>query len=150
MLEAVDADLLARAIDWAGACESARGEVFNVTNGDVFVWREVWPALADAFGMAVGGAEPERLAEALPPRAAEWDALRERFGLAAPPLAAFVGESLYYADFCLAAGISHPLPPALVSSVKLRRSGFGEAVDTEAMLRKWIAAYQDAKLLPPR
>jgi nucleoside-diphosphate-sugar epimerase len=150
LLEAVDADLLARAIDWAGACEGARGEVFNVTNGDVFVWSEVWPALADAFGMSAGGAEPERLADALPPRAAEWDALRERFGLAAPPLAAFVGESLHYADFCLAAGIQHPLPPALVSTVKIRRAGFGEAVDTEAMLRKWVAAYQDAKLLPPR
>src|SRR5262245_36379144 len=36
VLEAVDADLLARAIDWAGECEGARGEAFNVTNGDVF------------------------------------------------------------------------------------------------------------------
>ena len=107
-------------------------------------------ALADAFGLPAGGAEPERLAASLPPRAAEWDALRESFGLAAPPLAAFVGESLHYADFCLAAGVSHPLPPALVSTVKLRRAGFGEAIDTEAMLRKWVTAYQDAKLLPPR
>jgi nucleoside-diphosphate-sugar epimerase len=150
VLEAVDAGLLARAIDWAGECDRARGEVFNVTNGDVFAWREVWPALADAFGMTAGGAEPERLGESLPPRAPEWDAVRDRFGLAAPSLAAFVGESLHYADFCLAAGIAHPLPPALVSTVKIRRAGFGESTDTEAMLRKWIAAYQHAKLLPPR
>jgi nucleoside-diphosphate-sugar epimerase len=150
VLEAVDAELLARTIDWAGECEGARGEVFNVANGDVFAWPAVWPALAEAFGLPAGGAEPERLAESLPPRAAEWDALRERFGLAAPPLPAFVGESLHYADFCLAAGATRPLPPALVSTVKLRRAGFTEAIDTEAMLRKWVAAYQDAKLLPRR
>jgi nucleoside-diphosphate-sugar epimerase len=36
LIEAVDADLLARAIAWAGQSPSARNEIFNVTNGDVF------------------------------------------------------------------------------------------------------------------
>ena len=52
--EAVDADLLARVIDWAGCSEAARDEVFNVTNGDVFTWRAVWPAIAEALGMETG------------------------------------------------------------------------------------------------
>src|SRR5579862_6227381 len=34
--EAVDARLLARALDWAAMAPEARGEIFNVTNGDVF------------------------------------------------------------------------------------------------------------------
>ena len=34
--QAVDVDLLARAIGWAGEADAARNEVFNVTNGDVF------------------------------------------------------------------------------------------------------------------
>ena len=29
-------------------------EIFNVTNGDVFVWPNVWPAIADALGFAPG------------------------------------------------------------------------------------------------
>ena len=50
--QAVDADLLARAIAWSGEAATARNEIFNVTNGDVFVWPNVWPAIADALGFA--------------------------------------------------------------------------------------------------
>jgi nucleoside-diphosphate-sugar epimerase len=49
--QAVDVDLLARAIAWAGEASSARNEAFNVTNGDVFTWENIWPAVADALGM---------------------------------------------------------------------------------------------------
>ena len=54
MAQAVDADLLARAIAWSGEAATARNEIFNVTNGDVFVWPNVWPAIADALGFAAG------------------------------------------------------------------------------------------------
>jgi hypothetical protein len=44
-----DLDLLARAIAWAGEAASARNEIFNITNGDVFVWENIWPAIAASF-----------------------------------------------------------------------------------------------------
>lgn len=150
VLEAVDADLLARAIDWAGASAAARDEIFNVTNGDVFVWPGVWPAIAEALGMEPGPDEPQHLGESMPKRAAEWDAVRARHALRAPELAAFVGESFHYADFCMATGSRSPLPPALVSTVKLRAAGFTDVIDTEAMFRKWFERLQRARLLPPR
>src|SRR3712207_3196428 len=37
--EATDARLLARAIAWAGGTAAAANQTFNVTNGDVFLWR---------------------------------------------------------------------------------------------------------------
>ncbi len=43
--QAVDVDLLARAIAWSGDAEAARNEAFNVTNGDVFTWENIWPAV---------------------------------------------------------------------------------------------------------
>ena len=46
--EAIDADLLADVLVWAATNDEARDETFNVANGDVFVWQEVWPAIADA------------------------------------------------------------------------------------------------------
>ena len=52
--QAVDVDLLARAIAWSGEAESARNEAFNVTNGDVFTWENIWPAISDALGMKPG------------------------------------------------------------------------------------------------
>jgi len=150
VLEAVDADLLARAIDWAGSSPNARNETFNVTNGDVFAWPYVWPAIAESLGMEVGDREPERLGEAMPPRAAEWDAVRKKYDLLSPGLSDFVGQSFHYADFCMAHGVEATLPPALVSTIKLRQAGFGEVMDTEAMLRKWFELFQRERLLPPR
>jgi hypothetical protein len=49
--QAIDADLQARAIAWAGEAASTRNEIFNITNGDVFVWENIWPAIAASLGM---------------------------------------------------------------------------------------------------
>ncbi len=66
--EAVDADLLARVLAWAAIDPSAANETFNVTNGDVYTLRNVWPVLADAFGMEVGDDVPCSLAATMPGR----------------------------------------------------------------------------------
>src|SRR6185503_15568031 len=89
VFEGVDADLLGRAIRWAGETDAARNQAFNVTNGDVMNWRAVWPAIADALGMEVGEERPLLLARELP--AAEWDAVRARHKLDAPDLMSFTG-----------------------------------------------------------
>jgi len=150
VLEAVDADLLARVIDWAGQTPEARDQIFNVANGDVFSWQNVWPAIADALGMQPGGPVPERLGDTMPARAAQWDVVRKEYDLTSPGLRDFVGESFHYADFVMAHGAEGGLPPALVSTVKLRQAGFHEVMDTEAMFRKWFALLQEKRMLPPR
>jgi len=149
VLEATDADLLARAIAWAGETEAAAGQIYNVTNGDVFVWQNVWPAIAHALGMSAGAPEPQRLGQSMPQRAADWDRLRKRHGLVSPGLAEFVGESFHYADFTMASGMAEPrgLPP-LVSTINLRQAGFHEVMDTEDMFRKWFRVFQEQRLLP--
>lgn len=145
VFEGVDADLVGRAIRWAGNAEAARNQAFNITNGDVMVWRNVWPAIADALGMKMGKDRPSSLRD-LP--ASEWDAIRKKYNLAAPNLKAFTGKSLDYVDL-LMAGDRIRMPP-LVSTVKLRQAGFTETLDSEQMLRNAIAAMQARRLLPPR
>ena len=150
ILEAVDADLLGRVIAWAGAADNARNEIFNVTNGDVFLWKNLWPALADMLGMEVGPDQPCALGEAMPRRAAEWDAIRRKYDLVAPDIERFGGESFHYADFCMAYGAEgFGVQPAIVSTVKLRQAGFCEAMDTEDMFRKWFREFERRRLLPP-
>jgi nucleoside-diphosphate-sugar epimerase len=147
--EAVDARLLARALHWAAMTPGAHGEIFNVTNGDVFDWHEVWPVVAESFGMEVGATTPQRLTETMPARANEWADVADRYDLRSPrDLAAFVGASWHYADVLLGALGSRPLP-ALLSTVKIRRAGFEECMDTEDMLREWLAIFQHRRLLPP-
>lgn len=150
VLEACDADLLARVVAWAGEANAAANEVFNVTNGDVFVWREIWPVLAEMLGMVAGPDEPAALGETMPAYAETWERIRKQYSLKAPPLTEFVGESFQYADFCMAYGAGSQVPPpAIVSTVKLRQAGFHEVMDTEAMFEKHFRRFEAEGLLPP-
>jgi len=149
--EAVDADLLAEAFEWATAAPAARNETFNITNGDVFSWRDTWPTIADALGMEVGPDVAMSLSAELSTRANEWAAIVDRYRLRSPrALDQFVGDSFVYADMLFRYGSEVARPPALVSTIKLRKAGFGSCIDTEDMFRKWFARFQERRLLPPR
>lgn len=150
--QAIDADLLARAIAWAGGrgLEASRNQAFNVANGDVFVWQNVWPALADQLGMKPGPARPMSLRAEILPAEAEWAAIRARYGLVSPDLARFGGLSFEYADYQMGYGRSEPAPPSFSSTIKLMQAGFTEVVDSEAMLVNWLRIFQERRLIPPR
>lgn len=148
--QAVDAGLLARAIAWAGEREAACNETFNVANGDVFMWQNVWPALADALGMLPGQDVPLSLARDIAPREADWQRICRKYGLVAPDLAQFVGLSFEYADYQMGYGRSRPGPPSFSSTIKLMQAGFHEVMDTEVMLVRWLRHFQERRLLPPR
>ena len=137
--QAVDVDLLARAIAWAGDTPAARNEAFNVTNGDVFTWENIWPAIADALGMEPGGARPVSLAQSAEDWRPRWDDLRRKHGLTSPALDEFVGLSLQYADYNLRFGQAESGPPSIVSTVKINQAGFTEMMDTEKMFAKWFS-----------
>jgi len=146
--QAIDADLLARCIAWAGEAEIARNETFNIANGDVYCWQNIWPAIADAMGMAVGGWVPLRLADEILPREAEWQRIRATYNLLAPDLNAFVGLSFQYLDYQLGVGRTEAAPPSFSSTIKLMQAGFHEVMDTEAMFAKWLRVFQEKRLLP--
>jgi nucleoside-diphosphate-sugar epimerase len=146
--QAVDVDLLARAITWSGEAEAARNQAFNVTNGDVFTWENIWPAIADALDMKPGQAVPLSLAREYPNWIAPWDGLRRKRNLIAPDLESFVGLSFQYADYSMRYGQTQSGPPSIVSTVKINQAGFSEMMDTEAMFQKWFKQARAAHLLP--
>ena len=147
--QAIDADLLSRAIAWAGEAASARNEIFNIANGDVFVWENIWPAIAASLSMRPGGHVPLSLDRDIRPREAEWETIRARHGLRSGNLRDFVGLSFEYADYTMGYGRNKPGPPAIVSTIKLMQAGFTEVMDTEAMFTKYFAEFQANRLLPP-
>ena len=149
VIEAVDADLIARALAWAAGSPAAADQTFNITNGDVFVWENVWPTIARTLGLEPAFGQPPRLSAFLPEHAEVWDRVVAKHGLAAPPMARLVGESHHYADMLFAAGVRGPIPPTLVSTIKLRQAGFGDCVDTEAMFARWLGRLIERRVLPP-
>lgn len=146
--QAVDVDLLARAIAWSGEAAAARNEAFNVTNGDVFTWENVWPAIAKALDMKPGKAVPLSLAQEYPKWIAPWEELRRKHNLVSPGLEQFVGLSLQYADYSMRYGQTQPGPPSIVSTVKINQAGFTEMMDTEVMFQKWFSQARARRLLP--
>jgi nucleoside-diphosphate-sugar epimerase len=148
--ELVDSNLLAEAVVWAATAPAARNETFNIANGDLFSWREAWPALADAFGMQQGADEPMLLAEYLPPRAGLWDRIVERDGLRPLGLMAFLGESHHYIDILTRPAAAVTGRPNVMSTIKIRQAGFGACRDSEDNLRAWIDEMRVRKLIPTR
>jgi hypothetical protein len=146
--QAVDANLLGRAIVWAGLDPAAANHTFNVANGDVFVWAGVWPAIADALGMAISHPESRSIDHYCRARSRMWDDIRARHALLSPGLEAFVGTSLQYADYIMRVGLPEPGPPSIVSTIRIQAAGFRDVVDTETMFRSTLLALQATRLLP--
>jgi nucleoside-diphosphate-sugar epimerase len=145
--EATDARLLARAIAWAGdqAEGAAADETFNVTNGDVLLWQDLFPLVAERFGMRMGPAHPMSLAVLMADKGPVWDRIVQRHQLRPLALEALIGSSWQFADFAF----SRPGQTAsLLSTVKIRQAGFGECIDSAAMLDQWLDRLQAERVLP--
>ena len=147
--EAVDTRLVANALAWGATSPAAAGETFNLTNGEVFEWRDLWPSLAKVLGVEIGPDRPVSLAQLLPAKSDVWDKIVANHGLRPVKMADLVGESHHYADFCFAYGATASPPPAFVSTVKIKQAGFTEVWDTEASFCHWLQVLIDRKVLPP-
>lgn len=147
--EAVDTRLVASAIRWAAEEPAAHGQHFNLTNGEVFQWRDLWPSLAETLGVEVGPDDPVSLGEFLPNKANVWDEIVTKHGLRQLSLEEILGESHHYADFCMAYGMTEPPPPAFVSTTKIKQAGFTEAYDTEHSFTHWLQVLQNRRIVPP-
>ncbi len=141
LMEMTDADLLAKAMVWAGESERCDGQAFNITNGDLNRWRHVWPKLAEFFGMRYAPPQRFPLTQFMSDKAPIWDAMVKKYGLldysfrdaASWPF----GEAVFNIDY-----------DVISDTTKSRRFGFHEAVDTEEMLLRLFAQFQSMRFIP--
>ncbi|MBT4493075.1 MAG: SDR family oxidoreductase [Gammaproteobacteria bacterium] len=147
--EAIDADLLARAINFSFDNSAFANETFNITNGDIFRWQDIWPALAAKFDLGVGEPVRQRLSETLYDCEQEWQQIVIDHDLIPYTIRELVGDSFFYADALFNSYGDQAPPPALVSTIKLREAGFQECIDTEAMFANWFDKLRALRVLPP-
>jgi nucleoside-diphosphate-sugar epimerase len=146
--EAADAELVADVMVWAAQSPKAANEAFNITNGDVFEWRNVWPAMAKTLGVETGPDKPTSVAAYLKENADVWDRIVAKYGLRSQNLQELVGQGDQHADFAFAYGAPAG-PRAFVSTIKLRQAGFTKTIDTQDAFRSALQSLIDNKLLPP-
>jgi nucleoside-diphosphate-sugar epimerase len=136
-----DAALLAKAQVWAATAASARNEVFNVTNTDFFRWCNVWPRIAEVFDMPWSQPQTIRLTELMADKEPLWNQMVSRHGLVSnryADLAAWpFGDYVFGCDW-----------DVMSDTLKIRRAGFSECVDTEEMLVSLLLQYREQRIVP--
>ena len=146
--EAADANLVGDVMVWAAQSPQAVNEAFNITNGDVFEWRSLWPALGETLGVQTGPDMPLSVAAYLEENADVWNQIVAEYDLRSRNLRELVGQGDQHADFAFAYGAPEG-PRAFVSTIKLRQAGFTKTIDTEDAFRSALQSLIDRKLLPP-
>jgi nucleoside-diphosphate-sugar epimerase len=148
--EVVDTGLLAEALAWAATSSAAAGQTFNITNGDGFVLRHAWNALASAMGLDGNGDAPPDFASffAEDVNREAWADLAKRHGLVEPLLPALLGQSHHYLDLLLSPRLAERTP-VLISTIKLRRAGFGGCRDSLSALFTQLQKMIALRLMPP-
>src|SRR3984893_10665831 len=83
--ETTDAELFGRATLWALGEDKARNEIFNVSNGDVYRWRQLWNELAAFYDLPI--AEPLAMSTVaeVSEKGPLWDSIVARCGLHPTP-----------------------------------------------------------------
>ena len=146
--EVVDARLVGDACLWAAQEPGAARQTYNLTNGEVFLWRDMWPAIARTLGMAVGPDEPRSIAAYVSERAELWEEIVQQHNLQPLPLDQILGESHYYADMAFSVGATEEHAPIFVSTVKIKQAGFTQTCNSEESFCHWLADLQARRIIP--
>jgi nucleoside-diphosphate-sugar epimerase len=141
VMEMTDAELLAKAIVWAGEDDRCNGEAFNITNGDFNRWSNLWPSLANYFKMEYASPQHLPLTQFMSDKAPIWQRLVKQHGLL---------------DYQFEQAVSWPFGEAIFNieydimsdTTKSRKCGFLEWVDTEEMLFRLFDQFQKMRFIP--
>jgi nucleoside-diphosphate-sugar epimerase len=139
--ETTDAELFGRATLWALGEDKARNQIFNVSNGDVYRWRQLWSELAAFYDLPI--AEPLAMSTVseMSEKAPLWDSMVARYGLHATPYEqianwAFVDWMLNFRE------------ETILSTIKIRQAGFADCIDTHQSFRRQLTRLRGMRIIP--
>ncbi|MCX8281142.1 SDR family oxidoreductase [Phyllobacterium sp. 0TCS1.6C] len=141
LIEMTDADMLARATVFIATNPQCANQAFNINNGDLFRWNEMWPKIADYFGLDVAPPLPMSLETVMSDKGPLWERMVERHALAPSSYADVsswrFGDAVFSWNYDFFADGS-----------KLRRAGFHEFIDSEAMFIRVFDEMRRQKIIP--
>jgi nucleoside-diphosphate-sugar epimerase len=141
LYQLTDSTLLAKAMHWMATDARCANQAFNVTNGDLIRWENLWPRLAAFFGVEAAAQRQFSLKAELAGRSGAWDGIVQRHGLEPHRFEDIAGWG--FADFVFGSTWD------IVSDTgKARRAGFRESVDSEEMLLGLLASLRTRRVIP--
>ena len=142
LTQLTSANVLAEATLWAGSSPAARNEIFNLTNGDTFRWRHLWPRIAEMFGMKTADPALLSLTDYMADKQALWDAMVVKYSLTPIPYDQVVAWPFGDAIF----GMAYD---NVFNTIKIRRAGFQGCIDTETMFSTFFDKLRMNRVIPP-
>lgn len=139
--QVTEASHLADGMLWVATSPSCGNQAFNFTNGDFIRWKNVWPKLAEFFGIPCGGVRTIRLAEFFPDHSDLWDRMVRKHGLAAYRIKDLANGA--HGDW-----VYRPEYDSMSSMTKLRQAGWSGVVDSEDMLLKQLGQIRQSRIIP--
>ncbi|MCB8829053.1 NAD-dependent dehydratase, partial [Escherichia coli] len=85
LLEMTDAGLLARATVFIATNPASGNQAYNINNGDLVRWSEMWPKIARFFDLEVAPPLPMSLNVVMADKEPLWDMMVRKHGLADIP-----------------------------------------------------------------
>src|SRR5271155_3642263 len=139
--DTADAELFGRATLWALGEDKARNEIFNVSNGDVYRWRQLWNELAAFYDLPV--AEPLAMSTVseMSEKGPLWDSIVARYGLHATPYEQIANWS--FVDWMLNFG-----EEVTLSTIKIRQAGFADCIDTHQSFKRQLTRLRNMRIIP--
>ena len=141
LYQVTSADILARAMAWAGTNASAQNQIFNITNGDYFRWRHLWPSIARCFEMDIADPLPLPLTEFMADKGSVWEKLVHKYGLEPIPYEQVAswpfGDAIFNMEY-----------DNITSTIKARRAGFHDCIDTEEMFVTFFDELRRRRVIP--
>ncbi len=141
LYQVTDSGLLARACTWMATEDKCANEPFNITNGDIFRWENLWPIFADYFEMKTAPAQKINLTRMMADKAPVWEAVARQYGLRKIPYTDLVRWE--YGDF-----VFTPEYDIISSMTKARQFGFTEVIDSEDMFLRQFDELREHKIIP--
>ena len=126
---------------WAATEPRCANQAYNITNGDYFRWRNVWPKIAQVFGMKVGEVQTISLTQHMADKAGLWAQLTKKHGLRKIAFDQLVAWP--FADYVWAADWD-----VMSDVTKSRLHGFHDVVDSEAMFERLLRRFRREKIVP--
>jgi nucleoside-diphosphate-sugar epimerase len=136
-----DSELLARACVWMATDPAAANEPFNITNGDTFRWQDMWPAIADYFGMKTAQAQKIDLVHMMADKGRLWERLVKEHDLRPIPYEQLVRWD--YGNF-----VFSPEFDIISSTIKAKQYGFAEVQDSQEMFLRHFAELRAKRIIP--
>jgi nucleoside-diphosphate-sugar epimerase len=141
LMEMTDAGLLAKGTVWAANNKQCANQAFNITNGDLFRWNDLWPKIAKYFNMESAPPLQLSLQTVMADKAPLWTQLQVKYGLdkhSYQQVSSWpFGDAVFGWDYDF-----------FGDGTKARRLGFHEFVDTEQMFFDLFDKLKANKVIP--